>query len=158
MDDLRNFGILLKDTARLYTRYYERFTGELGITFPKAKVLGFLVRNEGVTQARLAEITLDGGAASAPGVAVALECLESGVRRSAGPAEIPLMLRADQTVPPAVSHAPLVVRRRWTSSLALASGPPVQEATAIVSLCTSKPTYFAILTIGPASFAALRRG
>lgn len=57
MDDVRNFGVLLKDAARLYTKYFERHTGEIGMTLPKAKVLGFLRRNEGTTQAKLAEIS-----------------------------------------------------------------------------------------------------
>lgn len=57
MDHIRNFGILLKDIARLYTQHFERRTGEIGTTLPTAKVLKFLSRNEGLTQARLAEIT-----------------------------------------------------------------------------------------------------
>lgn len=54
---LRNLGFLLKDVTRLYVRYFERRARELQLTLTECKVLGYLARNEGTSQARLAEIT-----------------------------------------------------------------------------------------------------
>lgn len=55
MEKLRNFGFLLKDLGRLYTRRFEERAQALQLTLPQCKVLGYLARNEGVSQARLAE-------------------------------------------------------------------------------------------------------
>lgn len=56
---MRNFGFLLRDVYRLCTRRFEHNARELGLTLPLAqcKVLANLARNEGISQARLAELT-----------------------------------------------------------------------------------------------------
>src|SRR5580700_9494998 len=56
MEKLRNFGYLVKDLGRLYTRRFEERAQALQLTLPQCKVLGYLSRNEGVSQARLAEL------------------------------------------------------------------------------------------------------
>ncbi len=56
MDRLRNLGFLIKDVSRLWVRYFEQQAGEIGMTLSHAKVLVFLSRNEGTTQARLADL------------------------------------------------------------------------------------------------------
>ncbi len=57
MDRLRNFGFLMRDVSRLSARLFERNARELEITLPQCKVLAHLSRNEGISQARLAELT-----------------------------------------------------------------------------------------------------
>lgn len=57
MDPLRNFGFLLKDVSRLYSLNFERHAGELSLTLAQCKVLCYLQRNEGISQARLAYLT-----------------------------------------------------------------------------------------------------
>jgi len=54
---LRNLGFLLKDVSRLYVRYFEREAIEHGLTLGHCKVLMMLSRNEGATQAKLAELS-----------------------------------------------------------------------------------------------------
>jgi DNA-binding MarR family transcriptional regulator len=54
---LRNLGFLLRDVWRLYARYFERHARELNLSLPQCKVLGHLSRNEGISQAQLAELT-----------------------------------------------------------------------------------------------------
>src|SRR6185437_4526703 len=54
---LRNFGFLMRDVSRLYGRHFERQARELELTLPQCKVLAHLQRNEGISQARLAELT-----------------------------------------------------------------------------------------------------
>jgi MarR family transcriptional regulator, transcriptional regulator for hemolysin len=56
-DRLRNFGFLVKDVYRLYAKHFERHASEIGLTLSQCKVLGHLSRNEGISQARLAELT-----------------------------------------------------------------------------------------------------
>jgi DNA-binding MarR family transcriptional regulator len=56
MDRIRNLGFLMKDVSRLWVRYFEQHADELGMTLSHAKVLVYLSRNEGCTQARLAEL------------------------------------------------------------------------------------------------------
>jgi DNA-binding MarR family transcriptional regulator len=56
MEQLRNFGYLLKDLGRLYTRRFEERAEALQLTLPQCKTLGYLSRNEGVSQVRLAEL------------------------------------------------------------------------------------------------------
>jgi MarR family transcriptional regulator, transcriptional regulator for hemolysin len=56
-DRLRNFGFLMRDVSRLYAAYFERHAGELELTLAQCKVLGHLSRNEGISQARLAELS-----------------------------------------------------------------------------------------------------
>jgi MarR family transcriptional regulator for hemolysin len=57
MEQVRNFGFLLKDIQRLYVRLFEQRVPQLGITFTQCKVLVLLSRNEGATQAKLAEVS-----------------------------------------------------------------------------------------------------
>ena len=52
---LRTLGFLIKDVSRLSTKHFERHATELGLTLAQCKVLVMLSRNEGVTQAKLAE-------------------------------------------------------------------------------------------------------
>jgi MarR family transcriptional regulator for hemolysin len=56
MEKLRNFGYLLKDLGRLYTRRFEERAQTLQLTLLQCKTLSHLSRNEGVSQARLAEL------------------------------------------------------------------------------------------------------
>ena len=56
-DRLRNFGFLVRDVHRLYAKHFERYAREIELTLPQCKVLGHLSRNEGISQARLAELT-----------------------------------------------------------------------------------------------------
>ena len=56
-DRLRNFGFLMRDVTRLFTKSFEAHTSSLGLTLPQCKILGYLSRNEGITQTRLAELT-----------------------------------------------------------------------------------------------------
>lgn len=57
MDPLRNFGFLLRDVSRLYAANFERHATGLQLTLPQCKVLCYLERNEGLSQARLAELS-----------------------------------------------------------------------------------------------------
>jgi DNA-binding MarR family transcriptional regulator len=54
---LRHLGFLLRDVSRLYGRHFERHARELELTLAQCKVLAHLQRNEGISQARLAELT-----------------------------------------------------------------------------------------------------
>jgi DNA-binding MarR family transcriptional regulator len=56
MDKIANFGYLLKDLGRLYARRFEERAQALQLTLPQCKALGYLARNEGISQARLAEL------------------------------------------------------------------------------------------------------
>lgn len=56
-DNLRNFGFLVRDVSRLCARRFERNARGLELTLPQCKVLAHLSRNEGISQARLAELT-----------------------------------------------------------------------------------------------------
>jgi MarR family transcriptional regulator, transcriptional regulator for hemolysin len=57
MDKLSNIGFLMRDVTRLLGRWFERNASELELTLPQCKVLGHLSRNEGISQARLADLT-----------------------------------------------------------------------------------------------------
>lgn len=58
MDPLRNFGFLLKEVSRRYVlRFEQQAKSGVSLTLPTCKVLAYLVRNEGLSQARLAELT-----------------------------------------------------------------------------------------------------
>jgi MarR family transcriptional regulator for hemolysin len=57
MDPIRNVGFLFKDVSRLWVRHFEQRATQLGMTLTDAKVLVYLARNEGATQARLAELS-----------------------------------------------------------------------------------------------------
>lgn len=52
----RNFGFLLKDVSRRYVDRFEHRAREISLTLPQCKVLVRLEKNEGVSQARLAEL------------------------------------------------------------------------------------------------------
>ena len=55
-DRLRNFGFLLKDLSHRYVQRFEVRAREIALTLPQCKVLARLEKNEGVSQARLAEL------------------------------------------------------------------------------------------------------
>jgi MarR family transcriptional regulator, transcriptional regulator for hemolysin len=57
VERLRNFGFLIRDVSRLYGRHFERRARDLELTLAQCKVLAHLSRNEGISQARLAELT-----------------------------------------------------------------------------------------------------
>jgi MarR family transcriptional regulator for hemolysin len=57
MDDrLRNFGFLLKEVTRRYGLRFEVHARQLSLNLTQAKALIRLEKNEGVSQARLAEL------------------------------------------------------------------------------------------------------
>ena len=56
MDRLRNFGFLLKDVSHRYVLRFEQRARGISLTLPHCKVLVRLEKNEGVSQARLAEL------------------------------------------------------------------------------------------------------
>ena len=56
MEKLRNFGYLLKDLGQLYTRRFEERARDLQLTLLQCKTLAKLSKNEGISQARLAEL------------------------------------------------------------------------------------------------------
>jgi MarR family transcriptional regulator for hemolysin len=56
MDRLRNFGFLLKDVSRRYVLRFEQRARGISLTLPQCKALVRLEKNEGVSQARLAEL------------------------------------------------------------------------------------------------------
>lgn len=57
MDQVRHFGFLVKDVSRLWVRHFEQRATQLGMSLTQCKVLVYLSRNEGATQARLAELS-----------------------------------------------------------------------------------------------------
>ncbi len=57
MNPLRSFGFLLRDVSRLYVRRFEQRAAALGLTLPQCRALVYLALNEGISQARLAELT-----------------------------------------------------------------------------------------------------
>jgi MarR family transcriptional regulator, transcriptional regulator for hemolysin len=57
MDDrLRNVGFLLRELSRRYVQRFEVRASELSLNLPQCKTLVRLEKNEGVSQARLAEL------------------------------------------------------------------------------------------------------
>src|ERR1700730_12536707 len=56
MDRMRNFGFLLKEVSRRYVLRFEQRAREISLTLPQCKALVRLEKNEGVSQARLAEL------------------------------------------------------------------------------------------------------
>ncbi len=56
-DRIRNFGYLIKDIGRLYTKQFEAEADHLGITLSEAKVLTYIGRNSGLSQIQLADLT-----------------------------------------------------------------------------------------------------
>jgi MarR family transcriptional regulator, transcriptional regulator for hemolysin len=55
-DRLRNFGFLLKEVSRRYVNRFEVRAAEIPLNLAQAKALVRLENNEGVSQARLAEL------------------------------------------------------------------------------------------------------
>lgn len=53
---MKNFGFLLKDLSRRYVQRFEEHASEISLTLMQCKVLAYLERNEGTSQARLAEL------------------------------------------------------------------------------------------------------
>jgi len=56
-DRLRNFGFLIGDIGRLYTKLFEYEAEHLGLNMAEAKVLACLSRNAGLNQVQLAELS-----------------------------------------------------------------------------------------------------
>lgn len=56
MDRIRNFGFILKNLERLYTKRFGALAQELSLNLPECKALFHLARNEGISQKRLAEL------------------------------------------------------------------------------------------------------
>ncbi len=56
MDLDRSFGFLVTDVARLFGRRFSHHGKRLGLTRAQCRTLGYLARNEGINQARLADI------------------------------------------------------------------------------------------------------
>lgn len=56
-DQHRNLGFLMRDVSRLYAKNFERRARDLQLTLAQCKVLAQLSCNQGISQARLAEIT-----------------------------------------------------------------------------------------------------
>ncbi len=57
VDRLENLGFLIRDVYRLLAKRFEHNARELELTLPHCKVLAHLSRNQGISQARLAELT-----------------------------------------------------------------------------------------------------
>ena len=57
MDRLRNFGFLLKEVSRRYVLRFEQRAHGMSLTLPTCKVLAYLERSEGISQAKLADST-----------------------------------------------------------------------------------------------------
>lgn len=57
MDLNRQFGFLLKDATRRYTRRFEERAQALSLTLPQCRALLHLENNQGVSQKRLSELT-----------------------------------------------------------------------------------------------------
>src|SRR5882724_8701007 len=55
-DRLRNVGFLLREASRRYVQRFEVRASELSLNLPQCKALVRLEKNEGVSQARLAEL------------------------------------------------------------------------------------------------------
>ncbi len=53
----RYFGFMLKDVSRRYVSRFEHSAAGLGLTLPHCKILVYLSRHEGLSQARLTELT-----------------------------------------------------------------------------------------------------
>lgn len=52
----RSFGFLVNDVARLFGRRFDQNGRRLGLTRAQCRTLGYLVRNEGINQAGLADL------------------------------------------------------------------------------------------------------
>lgn len=56
MDRSRTVGFLINDVGRLFRRRFERRAKALGLKLIECKALGYLLRNEGINQVRLADL------------------------------------------------------------------------------------------------------
>jgi DNA-binding MarR family transcriptional regulator len=56
-DRLKNFGFLLKGVSRRYVLRFERHAARISLTLVQCRALTHLEKNEGISQARLAELT-----------------------------------------------------------------------------------------------------
>jgi DNA-binding MarR family transcriptional regulator len=56
VQDALNFSYLLLDVGRLFLKRYASRAAAFGFTLQQSKALGYLARNEGISQARLAEL------------------------------------------------------------------------------------------------------
>jgi DNA-binding MarR family transcriptional regulator len=57
MKQFKTVGYLLKDVTRRYQARFERHAADVSLTLMQCKVLLYLSRNEGASQARLCELT-----------------------------------------------------------------------------------------------------
>ncbi|HTQ37008.1 MAG TPA: MarR family transcriptional regulator [Steroidobacteraceae bacterium] len=57
MDRHQYFGFLLRDVSQRYTARFEQHAREISLTLMQCKVLVHLDKNEGISQARLAQLT-----------------------------------------------------------------------------------------------------
>lgn len=57
MDRMKNFGFLLKDVSRRYSLRFEQHARDISLTLMQCKTLVYLEKNEGISQAKLAELT-----------------------------------------------------------------------------------------------------
>jgi len=56
LDRSRAVGFLINDVGRLFRRRFERRAKALGLKLIECKTLGYLARNEGINQVRLADL------------------------------------------------------------------------------------------------------
>lgn len=56
LDRSRAVGFLINDVGRLFRRRFERRAKALGLKLVECKALGYLARNEGINQVRLADL------------------------------------------------------------------------------------------------------
>ncbi|MCX7355509.1 MAG: MarR family winged helix-turn-helix transcriptional regulator [Alphaproteobacteria bacterium] len=56
MDRSRTLGFLINDVGRLFRLRFDRRAKALGLKLIECKTLGYLLRNEGINQVRLAEL------------------------------------------------------------------------------------------------------
>lgn len=56
MDRLKNFGFVLKDVSRRYVQRFEQHAAVMSMTLVQCRALVRLEKNEGISQARLAEM------------------------------------------------------------------------------------------------------
>ena len=63
MEPIQRFGFTLLDAARRYRRLFEERSRELALDYAQCRTLITLAENEGVTQRRLAELTVTDPAA-----------------------------------------------------------------------------------------------
>jgi MarR family transcriptional regulator for hemolysin len=108
VDPLRSFGFLVREVSSLSALNFERHAADLGLTLPQCKILTYLQRSQGISQAKLAELTdMDPMT-----LARTLERMESDgwIARSADPAD--RRARKVRLKPPAAA----LLRQIWRVS------------------------------------------